>query len=72
MQETGSIHGPGRSHMTWGNKAPGPQLLSLHGKAQEPQLQKPACPSAHALQQEKPPYWEACAPQQWGSPVHDN
>ena len=56
MQETGSIHGPGRSHMTWGNKAPGPQLLSLHGKAQEPQLQKPACPSAHALQQEKPPY----------------
>ena len=31
--------------------------------AHVPQLLKPSCPRAHALQQEKPPQWEACTPQ---------
>ena len=39
--DMGSIPGLGRFHMTQGNKAPVPQLLSLHSRA---------C----ALQQEKP------------------
>ena len=60
--DTGSIPGPGRSHMPQSNKAHVPQLLSLHSRAREPQLLSPhaatteACaPRAHALQQEKPP-----------------
>ena len=32
------------------------------------QLLKPVCPKAHALQQEKPPQWEACVPQLEKSP----
>jgi len=32
------------------------------------QLQKPACPRARALQQEKPPQWEAHTPQLQSSP----
>ena len=48
-----------------------PQLLSLCSRARKPQLLSPRAtttearaPRAHALQQEKPPQWEARAPQQ--------
>ena len=47
--DTGSIPGPGRSHMPWSNKAHVLQLPSLHSRAHEPQLLKPVCPRAHAL-----------------------
>ena len=40
--DTGSIPGPGRSHMPQSNKAHVPQLLSLCSRAREPQLLKPA------------------------------
>ena len=60
--DTGSISDPGRSHMLQSNYARAPQLLSLCSRAWGPQLLtlvlqllKPACPRAHALQQEKPP-----------------
>ena len=59
--DTGSIPGPGRSHMPWSNKARVPQLLSLHSRARKPQLLSPhtttteaRVPRAHAPQQEKP------------------
>ena len=35
-----------------------------------PQLLKPGHPRAHALQQEKPPQWEARAPQRRVAPAH--
>ena len=41
--DTGSSPGPGRSHMPRSNEAHAPQLLSLHSRACEPQLLKPAC-----------------------------
>ena len=41
--DTGSIPGPGRSHMPWSNWAHVPQLLSLHSRARKPQLLKQAC-----------------------------
>ena len=73
--DMGSIPGPGRSHMTWSNWAYAPQLLSLRSGAREPQLLNPCAattearvPRACAPQQEKPPQWEARAPQQKGSP----
>ena len=44
------IPGPGISHMPQGNQAQAPQLLSL-------------CATAWELQEEKPPQWEATAPQ---------
>ena len=47
--DTGSIPGPGRSHMPVCNKASEPQLLSLHSRACAPQ-------------QEKPLQWDACKP----------
>ena len=40
--DMGSIPGLGRSHMPWSNSARAPQLLSLHSRAREPQLLKPA------------------------------
>ena len=40
--DTGSIPGPGRSHVPRSNKARVPQLLSLRSRAHEPQLLKPA------------------------------
>ena len=53
-----------------GAAKPVPQLLSLCSRAREPQLMSPrdttteACaPRAGAPQQEKPPQWEARAPQ---------
>ena len=68
--DTGSIPGLGRSHMPQSNKAHVPQLLSLHARVHKPQVLSPHAtatearvPRAHALQQEKPPQWEARAPQ---------
>ena len=50
-EDTGSIPGPGRSHMPRGSWAPVPQLLKAgHSRT-------------HAPQQEKPLRWEAHAPQ---------
>ena len=53
-----------------------PQLLSLCSRAHEPQLLSPCAtttearaPIARALQQEKPPQQEACAPQQKSTPA---
>ena len=40
--DTGSSPSPGRSHMPRSNYARAPQLLSLHSRAREPQLLKPA------------------------------
>ena len=54
--DTGSILGPGRSHMPRGSGAHVPQLLS------------PRCPPC-APQQEKPLQWEACASQLEGACV---
>ena len=60
--DTGSIPGPGRSHMPWSNQVCEPQLLSLCHQARNPQLLKPVCPAACAPQ-EKPLQREARAPQ---------
>ena len=48
--DTGSIPGPGRSHMLRSNKAREPQLLSPHATTTEVHM-----PRNHALQQKKPP-----------------
>ena len=60
--DTGSIPGPGRSHMPRSNEAHVPQLLSLCSRAHEPQLlslraatTEVCAPRARAPQQEKPP-----------------
>ena len=65
---TGSSPGPGRSHMPRSNEVCAPQPLSLNSRAHEPQLLSLRAttteahePRAHALQQEKPPQWEARA-----------
>ena len=50
-EDTGSIPGPGRVHMPWGNEVRVPQLLT------------PVHPRAHGLQQEKQWQREAHAPQ---------
>ena len=44
-----------------------PQLLSLHAATTEARM-----PRAHAPQQEKPPQWEARAPQQRVNPARCN
>ena len=52
------------SHNYWARE---PQLLSPWAATTE------ACtPRAHAPQQEKPPQWEACAPQRRVAPAHHN
>ena len=53
------------SHNYWAHV---PQLLSLCSRAHGSQLLKPTCLEAHALQ-EKPPQWEARAPQQRVAPT---
>ena len=60
--DTGSIPGPGGSHMLRSSYAHVPQLLSLRSRASKPQLLSPRVktteahvPRAHAPQQEKPP-----------------
>ena len=77
--DTGSIPGPGRSHMPRSNKAHVPQLLSLGSRAHEPQLLSPRAtttevqaPRAGAPQQEKPPQWETRAPQGRVAPTRHN
>ena len=66
-EDTGSIPGPGRSHMPWSNWARAPQLLSPRAATTEAHA-----PRARAPQQEKPPQWEACAPQQRVAPARHN
>ena len=46
--DTGSIPGPGRSHMPWNNQAHAPQLLSLHSTARKPQLPSPRTTTTEA------------------------
>ena len=77
--DTGSGPGPGRSHMPQSNQARAPQLLSLRSRAREPQLLSPRAtttealaPRARAPQQEKPPQWEARAPQWRVAPARHN
>ena len=77
--DTGSIPGLGRSHMPQSSKAHAPQLLSLRSRAREPQLLSPRAtpteahvPRARAPQQEKPPQWEARAPQWRETPARRN
>ena len=77
--DTGSSPDPGRSHMLQSSEAREPQLLSLRSRAREPQLLSPcattteACtPRARAPQQEKPPQWEARAPQRRVAPARCN
>ena len=55
----GSIPGPGRSHLLWGNEACALGPESHNYRTHVPQLLKPVHPKAHALQQEEPPQWEA-------------
>ena len=78
-EDTGSIPGPGRSHMPRSNWTREPQLLSLRSRACEPQLLSPRAttteahaPRARAPQQEKPPQWDARAPQWRAAPAHRN
>ena len=66
----GLIPDLGKSHMPQSNSAHEPQLLSLCSKAWEPQLlsaraatAETQAPTACALNQEKPPQWEAHTPQ---------
>ena len=48
--DTGSIPGPGRSHMPRSNEARAPQLLSLCSGAREPQLLSPCATTTEALE----------------------
>ena len=77
--DKGSNTGPRRSQMPRSNEARAPQLLSLHSRAREPQplssraaTTEARVPRAHALQQEKPPQGEACAPQGRVAPSRRN
>ena len=77
--DMGSSPSPGRSRMPQSNKARAPQLLSLLSRAREPQLLSlrvtatEACARrANAPQQEKPPQWEARAPQWRVAPTPRN
>ena len=64
--DTGSIPYLGTSHIL--QMSPWPQLWNLCSRAQEPQLWKAMHRIACAPQQEKPPQWEAHAPQLESSP----
>ena len=77
--DTSSSPGLGRSHMPWSNWAHAPQLLSLRSGTHEPQLLSPRAttteahaPKACALQQERPPQWEAHALQRRVAPTRCN
>ena len=77
--DTSLSPGPGRSPMSWSNEAHAPQLLSLDSRARDPQLlslrattTEARMPRARALQQQKPPQWEAHAPQQRVAPARRN
>ena len=56
--DTGSIPGPGKSHMLRSSWARAPQLLNLSSRAHESQLLKPTRLEP-VLHDEKPPQWEA-------------
>ena len=57
LGDTGSLPGPGRSHMPKSNQAHAPQLLrSLYSRTQALQ-QKPLQREAFALQLESSPHW---------------
>ena len=58
-RDMGLIPGPGRSHMPQGNYVHVPQLLSPQAATTDVWA-----PRACALQQERPPQWEARSPQQ--------
>ena len=70
--DTGSIPGPGRSHMTM-------EQLSQCATTTEPALYslwatttEARAPRARAPQQEKPPQWETRAPQRRVAPARRN
>ena len=65
--DTGSVPHPGRSHVTRSNYAREPQLLSPCATTTEAHA-----PRARAPEQEKPPEWEAYAPQWRVAPAHHN
>ena len=60
-RDTGWIPDLGRFHMPRRNWSHAPQLLSLCSRTWESKLLKPTHPRAGALQQEKPPQWDAHA-----------
>ena len=76
--DMGSSPGPGSSHMLQSKETRTPQLLSLRSRAHEPQLLSPcattteACAPRARAQQEKPPQWEARAPQRRVAPALRN
>ena len=54
-EDTGSIPGPGRFHMLWGNNAYVPQLLKPeHSRAQAPQQTATATRSPCTITSEQP------------------
>ena len=65
--DMGSIPGPGRSHIPRSNLAHAPQLLRPHATTTEARA-----PRARALQQQKPPQWEAHAQQRRVAPSRRN
>ena len=65
--DMGPSTGSGRSHMPRSNEPHMPQLLSLCATTTEAHT-----PRARAPQQEKPPQWEARAPQRRVAPTHCN
>ena len=64
--DKGSSPGPGSSHTPQSNEARAPQLLSLHSRAQKPQLLSPRAPTTEA----RAP--RARAPQRRVAPAHRN
>ena len=79
-EDTCSTPDLGRSHEPHGMKSPctttiEPVLQSPGSAPAGPRVQHPpkyVCPGACALQQEGPPQWEACAPNQRVGPVCHN
>ena len=68
--DTGSIPGPGRSHMPWSKQACVPQLLSQCSRAQEPPLLSPqAATTKETCSREPMPRKEKPTPQLQGSPT---
>ena len=61
--DMGLIPGPRRLHQLQSKYACMPQLLSPCFRACRLQLTEAHMPRAYALQQEKPPHSEACAPE---------
>ena len=52
--DTGSIPGPGRSHMPWSNEAREPQLLSSCATTTEPMCLEPVLRNKRSHHNEKP------------------